>query len=138
MPDTAASPAFPVPPAPSITMSTTGPAHVTTSTSAPVASLAPPRETLGQRVGDFFHRGEQDMAAVIARAPGIEAAIRDHAGQVFDVAGEVLSLLSLIDPQAAPAVAAGDLVLAKVLSMVTSAAAIAAKVTPVATAKPAA
>jgi len=118
MPDTAPVPALPVPP-------------------APPAPPAPPHETLGQRVGDFFHRGEQDMAAVIARAPGIEADIKAHAGQVFDVAGEVLSLLSIVDPQAAPLVAAGDLVLAKVLSMVTSAAAIAAKITPPATSKPA-
>ena len=118
MPDTAPTPALPVPPPPP-------------GTPAP----AVPHETLGQRVGDFFHRADADVQALVTRAPGIEADIRDHAGQVFSVASEVVNLLGLIDPAAAPAVAAGDVVLAKVLSMVTSAAAIAAKVTPPGTGK---
>ena len=117
MPDTAPTPALPVPPPPP-------------GTPVPPAL---PHETLGQRVGDFFHRADADVQALIVKAPGIEADITSHAGEVFSVASEVVNLLGLLDPQAAPAVAAGDLVLAKVLSMVQSAVAIAVKVTPPAT-----
>ncbi len=100
--------------------------NITTSSTAAV-----PRETLGQHIGGFFHRGEADAAALITRVPGIEAAIRDHAGTVFSVAAEFLDLAKIADPAIAPALGPVSVALAalevKILAMTQSAAVITGK-----------
>ena len=113
---------------PETTTPTSGPAPV------PVTSTAlPPRESLGQRVGDFFRHGEADAEAVIASVPGFSAAVRAHAGVVFDVAGDVLALAKIADPAISPALAPVSAALsaleAKVLAMAQSAAQMAGTVT---------
>jgi hypothetical protein len=102
-------------------------ATITTAT-APAS-----HETLGQRVGDFFHRADQDAEALIASVPGFNAAVKAHAGVVFDVAGDVLALAKIADPAISPALvpvsAALTALEAKVLAMAQSAAQMASAVT---------
>jgi hypothetical protein len=106
----------------------------------PAAAAGAPRESLGQRVGDFFHHAETDVETVIAAAPGFNAAVKAHAGVVFDVAGDVLALAKLADPAISPALAPVSAALSaletKVLAMAQSAAQMASTVTA-ASSKPA-
>jgi hypothetical protein len=101
----------------------------TIATIAPVAPAKPAHETFGQRVGDLLHHGEQDAAALAARIPGIETDIRDHAGQVFDVASTALNIAKMINPADAAAVTAIEAFVGKVLGLAQSAAKIAGAVT---------
>ena len=101
---------------------TTAPAA--TPPAPPAAPAGTPRESLGQRVGDFFHRADQDAIVVTA---DLKAELTDHASQVLDVAGDALAVVKLIAPQDAGAAEAVDAFIAKVLSMVQSATQIAGK-----------
>lgn len=65
---------------------------------------------------------EADVAHVIADAG---TAIQDHAGTVYDVSGDVLALLRMIDPADAPLAAAAEALLPKVFAMVAKATALA-------------
>jgi hypothetical protein len=104
---------------------TTAPAATPPAPPAAGTPAAPAsRETLGQRVGDFFHRAETDAAAIDA---GLRAELTAHASQVLDVAGDALAVVKLIAPQDAGAAEAADAFIAKVLGMVQSATAIAGK-----------
>ena len=58
-------------------------------------------------------------------AADVKAALQDHAGQVFDVAGDCGQLLRLIDPADAALAAAAEALLPKVLAMAERAAALA-------------
>jgi hypothetical protein len=71
-----------------------------------------------------LHPGEaRHAAAETARvAPVVAAAVRDHASTVFDVAGDVLAVVKLVDPGNTAAIGAAEALLPKVLAMTTSAA----------------
>lgn len=85
----------------------------------------------------FFGRAERAVehvlphpAAVVLEdaariATEVAAAVKDHAGVVFDVAGDVLAVLKVVDPADAPAIAAAQVLVPKVLAMAESAAKIA-------------
>lgn len=105
---------------------TTAPAAdaTTTTVTAPSPTASASHETLGQRVGDFFHRADQDAITVTA---DLRAELTDHASQVLDVAGDALAVVKLIAPQDAGAAEAVDAFIVKVLSMVQSATQIAGK-----------
>lgn len=81
----------------------------------------------------YFQRAEQAVEHLIEHpaamlvgaariAPEIAAAARDHAGTVFDVAGDILAVLKVIDPQDAAAIEAAEVLVPKVLAMAESAA----------------
>lgn len=107
--------------------------EATAPAAPPAAPAEAPRESLGQRVGDFFHRADTDAVALIAGVPGFSAAVKAHAGIVFDVAGDVLALAKIADPAISPALAPVSAALsaleAKVLAMAQSAAQMAGTVT---------
>lgn len=96
-----------------------------------LATAAVPRENFFQKAEGWFHNADKDVQALAAKAPGIDMAIRDHAGQVLDVAGDFLALAKIADPAIAPALipvsAALAALEAKVLAMTQSAVAIAGK-----------
>ena len=86
------------------------------------ATALPMHETLGQKVGDWFHHAEQDAAGIDA---DLKTALTDHASQVLDVAGDALAFVKLVAPQDAAAAEAVDTFIGKVLAMAQSAAKIA-------------
>ena len=75
---------------------------------------------------DWFHAHAGHAEAEAGHiAADVNAALRDHAGTVFDVAGDFFAVLNLIDPADAPLVAAAEALLPKVLQMVEKATALA-------------
>jgi hypothetical protein len=114
---------------------TPGPDPVPASVTGPVGAgiAAASHETLGQRVGDFFHRADQDAERVLAAVPGFDTVVKAHAGQVFAVASDVLALVQTADPSLAPALAPVAPALkgleAKVIALAASAAQMASTVT---------
>ena len=75
--------------------------------------------------GKILPRAEHAEADAGHLAADVKAALQDHAGQVFDVAGDALQLLKLIDPADAALAAAAEALLPKVLAMAERAAALA-------------
>jgi hypothetical protein len=69
-----------------------------------------------------LEHGEAEAGHIAA---DVNAALRDHAGVVFDVAGDFFAVLKLIDPADAPLAAAAEALLPKVLQMVEKATALA-------------
>lgn len=92
------------------------------------AQPAPPAAPSAQP--GYFQRAEQAVQRILPHAGAvaledatrIETAVKDHAGTVFDVAGDVLAILKLIDPADAPAITAAQVLIPKVLAMAESAA----------------
>jgi len=84
----------------------------------PAAVTAAP-ESLGQRVGSFFHRADADAEALAAR---LQSLLQDRSGEALDVAGDFVALVRLVDPAMAPLAAAVQALLPKVLSMAENAA----------------
>lgn len=70
-------------------------------------------------------RAEADAARITI---DVAAAVQAHAGQVFDVAGDVLALLKLVDPADAALASSAAALLPKVLGMAESAAKVAGSV----------
>lgn len=81
----------------------------------------------------FFSREAQRLLPHVQHAEAetgriaadVLAAIQGHAGQVYDVAGDCIKLLELIDPADAPLFAAASALVPKVLAMVERATALA-------------
>jgi hypothetical protein len=75
--------------------------------------------------GKILPHAERTEAEAGQVAADVKAALQDHAGTVFDVSGDVLAVLKLIDPADAPLAAAAGALLPKVLAMAEKAAALA-------------
>ena len=75
-----------------------------------------------QRLLPHAERAEAEAGRIAA---DVLAAIQDHAGQCFDVAGDALLLLRLIDPADAALFATASALVPKVLAMVEKATALA-------------
>jgi hypothetical protein len=97
-----------------------------TETSPEPASPPPAAGGPLTRAENWFrgHAGHAEADAA-AFAADVSTALRDHAGTVFDVAGDVVQLAKLADPADAPLFAALDALVPKVLAMAESAARIA-------------
>ena len=86
-----------------------------------------------QDEGGFFSRAAEHVFPHLEHAEveaghiatDVRAALQDHAGTVFDVAGDAIALLKLIDPADAALFAAAEAFLPKVLAMTEKAAALA-------------
>jgi hypothetical protein len=96
----------------------------TSQAPAPVPAAAPPatpaeHQSVFEKLTEPFHHAQ--AAPVPAE---LKAAIRAHAGEVFDAAGDVLAMLGTADPADAGAAALAG----KVLAMAASAAKIAGAV----------
>ena len=90
---------------------------------APAAPAAPGYfERLEDKILPHARHAEADVSSWAA---DIRAALQDHAGSVFDVAGDVVQLAKLADPADASLFAALDALVPKVLAMAESAARIA-------------
>jgi hypothetical protein len=93
---------------------------------SPPEPANPPAEGPIEHVADWFHNhGAHAEAEAGHIAADVNAALRDHAGVVFDVAGDFFAVLKLIDPADAPLIAAAEALLPKVLTMVEKATALA-------------
>jgi hypothetical protein len=92
--------------------------------SAPPAAAAAPGyfERIEDKILPHARHAEADVSSWAA---DIRAALQDHAGSVFDVAGDVVQLAKLADPADASLFAALDALVPKVLAMAESAARIA-------------
>jgi hypothetical protein len=78
------------------------------------------------REAERFLPGVRHAEAEAGRIAGdVSTALQDHAGTVFDVAGDVFGVLKLIDPADAPLIAAAEALVPKVLAMVEKATALA-------------
>lgn len=86
----------------------------------PPPAQAPQHGNLITTAEGWLHRAETSPATT-----RFISAVRDHAGVVFDVAGDAVTILKLINPADAAAVTAAEAFLAKVLTMTESAAQIA-------------
>jgi hypothetical protein len=73
----------------------------------------------------FVPHAEHAEADVSTWAADVSTALRDHAGTVFDVSGDLMSLVKLIDPADAPLFAAAEALVPKVYAMVQKATALA-------------
>ena len=92
---------------------------------SPAAPAAPQPGFFTREAERLLPRAEHAEADAGHLAADVKAALQDHAGQVFDVAGDALQLLSLIDPADAALAAAAEALLPKVLAMAERAAALA-------------
>lgn len=92
---------------------------------APAANTPAPAQA--EQHGGFISTAESWLhrAETAPAAARLISAVRDHAGVVFDVAGDAVTVLKLINPADAAAVTAAEAFLAKVLTMTESAAQIA-------------
>lgn len=92
---------------------------------SPAAPAAPQPGFFTREAERLLPRAEHAEADAGHLAADVKAALQDHAGQVFDVAGDALQLLKLIDPADAALAAAAEALLPKVLAMAERAAALA-------------
>jgi hypothetical protein len=100
--------------------------EVPVSETPPEADL-PAAEGPITRVADWFRdHGGHAGAGAGHIAADIGVALQDHAGTVFDVAGDGVALLKLIDPADAALASAAAAFLPKLLGMAESAARVAA------------
>lgn len=93
----------------------------------------PPEPGFFERAAEhLLPRAEHAEAEAAHIAADVLAAFQDHAGTVFDVAGDCLLLLRLIDPADAALFAAASALVPKVLAMAEKATALAQSKLPAA------
>lgn len=92
---------------------------------SPAAPAAPQPGFFTREAERLLPRAEHAEADAGHLAADVKAALQDHAGTVFDVAGDCVQLLKLIDPADAALAAAAEALLPKVLAMAERAAALA-------------
>ncbi len=91
----------------------------------PGPAVADPPGFFTREAQRFLPRAEHAEAEAGHIAAEVQAAIQDHAGTVFDVAGDGVALLKLIDPGDAVLASAAAAFLPKLLAMAESAARVA-------------
>ena len=94
-----------------------------------VPEAAPPAQGepgfFERQIERVLPRAEAAEGEVAHIAADVKAALQDHASTVFDVSGDLMALLKLVDPADAPLAAAVQALVPKVLTMAGTAASLA-------------